>query len=128
MKAHGLHSRFGGNFVKRVKDFAIGAGQRDAVVRLHGDGAVDALRKITVRNENASAVFGDERMRVADFAAQEFHFRAGLAGAKNQWDLAAIDFVQCVRGFTPRIGALIEQSAVEVREQNNGRGQHAYKW
>jgi len=63
-------------------------------------------------------------MGVAQLAAQWLDFRAGLAGDEDERDAATLDFFEGWLRPGPRIGAMVEERAIEIGEDEMFVGEH----
>lgn len=118
VKRYDFNTNLVSDLHESIGDFVVGPSQREAVKRFYGGGAFNAVCEIAVWNEDAAAIFGDEGMRVLYFAAKDFHFRAGLAGAENERDAAAGDLVERILSRLPGKCAMVEERAVQVGEND----------
>ena len=71
--------------------------------------SVEPLRKISVRQEEAAAAFGDERMGMLDLATQRFELGTSARGCQDQRDATPSKFGESLRGGSPGFGARVEE-------------------
>ena len=120
MKSAYRRSGFPGNAAEFPNQLLVRAanhhGERFPLVAKGGD-----LGKVAGRDHDGAAVLHDEGIRIANGPAQSFDFGSGLASAKHQRNIAAAQFLQSGTGPFPGIGIVIEQSPIQVSEDESAR-------
>jgi hypothetical protein len=91
------------------------------------EAGIDPPPAVSVREKNGGAVLNDEGLPDSHGGLQHLDFGSGLASGKNQGDVLLADAFQRRPGVLERIGIMVQQAAVEVREHDELRASSLFQ-
>jgi len=90
------------------------------------EAGINAPPAVSVREKNGGAVFNDEGLPDSHGGLQRLDFSSGLAGGEHRGPAARGCF-PAPPGVLERIGIMIQQAAVEVREHDDLRASTLFR-
>ena len=99
------------------------ASEDEDLVAVSADAARDVERKVPGGNVDCGAVLADERAFESQALLEDVEFATGLAGTQNERDVAFPKHLERFRGRVRRVPSPIQQTAVDVRDHDEGQVQ-----
>lgn len=116
MEAGDANGAFLRDLVESLAYFRVRSALRNAQVACRAHCARNAQTEVTVRKEDPSAIFGDERVVVAQLSPDGLDFLAGTRGKQYECDFSPVQFRQGFFGACKGIRAWINDDAFESRK------------
>lgn len=127
VKPDDSHGTFLGDIVERLADLRIGAPLRDAEIARGAHDTGNLQTEVSVREEDAAAIFRNKGMVMSQLPPDRLNFFAGTRGEQDVGDFSALELGQGFFSAGKGIRAPIDQSAFESGKNEMTRSQQDVK-